>query len=523
MKRVRVIFASSLAALFCIVSCNKPENNNENENNTPPPAPQEEKVVPQPGTYKFVAPPFKGTWEAGDKIYVHGAYAPSAQTITLKAEDISSDGKTASANLDVATEYPCQPDGLYAAWPGDAVKGEDGLMGTATSFTDVYRPLGAAYLDGDTFTFKDASCAITFTVNGDFDSFALASNTREGMRFSELKADCSSADIVLSRTSDGYPFHYGELKSGESVTIYLPGIIRYKKGYALFFGKDGNYTHWYKVSDQTVIKAGDVVALGDITGSISAYDGPAPKMPEMGKMTSTTVAISNLSGLCHSQDYSFLWAVGNDGTLGKVSYEGQLISDVIKIGGDAEGVTLDPETGHLYYAWEPYTVGIVKAPDYNKGEAFFKLHEAIKYSNSGMEGITYYKDGLIYCGTQTGANLFLCDLNAELDEKMYTPIIWVKSLQQMYPGIIDEVGGLYYDPLTDWLWLTDSNYKKISVFTGDAEMLLGSYSVPIGNAESVCVDHKNSCLWVGHDSDGSTSKLFRFEFTGLDDAIIDKE
>lgn len=507
---------------MCVVSCNKPDNNNENENNDPPAPPEEEKVVPKPGDYKFVAPSFKGTWEAGDKIYVHGAYGPAAQIITLEAGNISADGKTATARLDGVTEYPCQPDGLYAAWPADNVIPEDGLMSTATSFTDVYRPLGAAYLEGDTFTFKDLTSAITFTVSGDFNCFALASNTREGMRFSEFMADVSSEDTQMGRTTDGYPFRYGEVTPGETVTIWLPGIIRCKKGYTVFIGKDGQYAHCYKVEDQTVIKNGQVLELGDITSSLADYDGPAPKMPEMGKMTSTTVAISNLSGLCHSIDYSFLWAVGNDGTLGKISYEGKLISDVIKIGGDAEGVTLDPRTGHLYYAWEPYTVGIVRAPDYNKGEAYFKLHEAIKYGNSGMEGITYYKDGLMYCGTQTGANLFLTDIDGELDSKMYTSILWVKSLVQMYPSIIDEVGGLYYDPLTDWLWLTDSNYRKISVFTGDGEMLLGSYSVPIGNAESVCVDHKNSCLWVGHDSDGSTSKLFRFEFTGLDDAIINK-
>ena len=44
----------------------------------------------------------------------------------------------------------------------------------------------------------------------------------------------------------------------------------------------------------------------------------------------------------------------------------------------------------------------------------------------------------------------------------------------------------------------------------------------IENPESVCVDHKHSCIWVGDDY-GSTSYLYRFDFTGLDDAILSNE
>ena len=44
----------------------------------------------------------------------------------------------------------------------------------------------------------------------------------------------------------------------------------------------------------------------------------------------------------------------------------------------------------------------------------------------------------------------------------------------------------------------------------------------IENPESVCVDHKHSCIRVGDDY-GSTSYLYRFDFTGLDDAILSNE
>jgi hypothetical protein len=56
--------------------------------------------------------------------------------------------------------------------------------------------------------------------------------------------------------------------------------------------------------------------------------------------------------------------------------------------------------------------------------------------------------------------------------------------------------------------------------TGDAETMLGSYSVKgTDNPEALCIDHVRSCVWVGDDY-GSTSYLYRYDFTGLDDAII---
>ena len=94
-----------------------------------------------------------------------------------------------------------------------------------------------------------------------------------------------------------------------------------------------------------------------------------------------------------------------------------------------------------------------------------------------------------------------------------------KDLRSIFPSIT-EIAGLCYDPLTDWLWIIDSEAKKISVLTGDASHMLGVYSVKgIDNPEAICVDHDHSCVWVGDDY-GSTSHLIKYEFTGLDDFII---
>ena len=86
--------------------------------------------------------------------------------------------------------------------------------------------------------------------------------------------------------------------------------------------------------------------------------------------------------------------------------------------------------------------------------------------------------------------------------------------------VITEIAGLSYDPLTDWLWVVDSESHRFFALTGDAEQLLGTYMLKTkSNEESICVDHKNSCIWIGDDY-GSTSYIYKYEFTGLDDAII---
>ena len=92
-------------------------------------------------------------------------------------------------------------------------------------------------------------------------------------------------------------------------------------------------------------------------------------------------------------------------------------------------------------------------------------------------------------------------------------------MRDIFPAIT-EIADLCYDPLTDWLWILDSEARKFFAMTGDAETMLGSYSVKgTDNPEALCIDHVRSCVWVGDDY-GSTSYLYRYDFTGLDDAII---
>lgn len=452
----------------------------------------------------------KGGWNSGDKIYIHGSYGPASQMVTLSSSDISADGKTASIKLDDVLEYTLGPDYLYAAYPGEVVLQNDGIMSQSTEFSAYDRLLSVAYLKDTDFAFVDASTCVKFNVAG-YTDFAFAGNQRPGLRFTGYEAlYTSSENDFFGRQADGYPFIYGKLDNG-GITLWLPGTITFKGGFTLYFGKEGNWPACYRFNEDIRLNAGEVKDLGDITDALEAYSGPAPKMPEMGKRTKYSVPLNELSGLCLSKDGDFLWGVGDDGDLARLSFTGE-VSGKVHIGGDCEAISRNPITGDLILGMEPNTVAKIAAPDFNKKTTLFSIADAKGYDNAGQEGLTYYKDGLIYCGMQTASELYCIKL--ETGE-----VLWKKGMRELFPSIT-EIADLCYDPLTDWLWIIDSEAKKFYALTGDAKTMLGAYSIrATDNPESICVDHQNSCIWVGDDY-GSTSYLYRYDFTGLDDAVI---
>lgn len=507
-----ILLLAALAAVAPVgVSCNKENGGTEEQKEeNPDPVPV---VVegPQPGTYTFTASPLKGGWKAGDKIYIHGSYGPAAKTVTLTESQISADGKTASVELDDVFEFVLKPDYLYAAYPGEAVIENDGIMSQSTGFSVFDELLCVAYLNDNDFAFVDASAGIRFKVSG-YDVLRFAGNQRPGMRFKNYDALWASNDSnFTSHKDDGYPFYESRI-DGDEVTIWLPGTFNIKDGFTIFFGKDGQWPVIYKTSDDIRMRAGEITDLGDITGALVAYDGPEPKMPEMGERTKFTLNdVEELSGLCMSKDSDFLWGVGDEGDLVKLSFDGKLISKV-RIGGDTEAVTRNRETEDLIIGGEPNAVYVVKGPDYNKKETLFSIADAKGYGNAGQEGITYYKDGLIYAGMQTNAEIYCIELATG-------EILWKKGMRQIF-STITEIADLYYDPETDWLWIIDSEVKKIFALTGDTEQMLGAYSIKnTDNPESITVDHVHSCIWVGDDY-GTPSFLYKYEFTGLDEAVV---
>ncbi|MBQ9411408.1 MAG: hypothetical protein IJU21_07355 [Bacteroidales bacterium] len=517
------------AAVVSCYSCT-PENNSQE---LPPPDKEQEgegegqnpstedPTGPQPGTYKFVASPIQGSWKAGDRIYVHGNIGSQTQTVVLTAEDISSDGKTASAKLEsTVTESYYDPDGLYAAWPEESVYQYKGVLKTKTTFMDCETPLTISYLEGDTFKFIDVSSLITFKVDGDYDSYAIAENNRDGICITRFEAEYSSEGKKFNyKKNDGYPYRYGSIVSGKA-DIWFPGDFVFNTGYTLFLGKANNWTATYSVNDKVTLTSGKTLDIGNITASVTPYSGLAPRMPRMGDETKFTVSFNELSGICLSEEEDFLWGVGDDGDLAKLDFEGNVLYK-FHIGGDAEDVSLNRDTKDLLIGLEPDGIGLVKGPGFNaRATTVMSIPAAKNYGNAGVEGCNYYKDGLAFAGAQSNSHIFLCDLESK-------KVLWSAMLYDK--NRVSEIAGFSYDPLTGWLWIIDSEAKKVFVFAVDHTVTDGNYSVSMGylgaypvggaNPESVCVDHKHSCIWVGDDY-GETSYLYRYQMEGLDDFNI---
>ena len=113
-KKLFPLLLTLLMIVLSAPSCNQEQNPQEDpEENTDPEngeGGEDKGSSLKPGTFKFVASALKGKWNPGDEIYVHGALGTWAQTITLGAKDISSDGRTATVELDEVTELPLEPD-----------------------------------------------------------------------------------------------------------------------------------------------------------------------------------------------------------------------------------------------------------------------------------------------------------------------------------------------------------------------------------------------------------------------------
>lgn len=506
----------------------KPEEKPEEK---PDPKPEDETPTgPQPGVYKFVASPLMGSWEAGDQIYVRGSYGNEALTFALSAQDISADGKTASVNLTKLPASFAQPDNLYAAWPAEAVNPYKGLI-KSTSFIDTDGLLTVAYLDGDTFSFVDVSSALSFTVDGDYDHYAVCANNYDGLTYTTFTVEYSSAvNPKYSKKNAGDPFKIGTLESGKPAKMWMPGNLTFKSGITIYAGKGDEWLTTCTLEDKISLQVGETTDIGNITSSLKTFSDPGPKGLQIGERTRYKVKFNELSGLCVSAGEDFLWTVGDNGELAQISFEGELLNRVAlqwgdpngdKGGYDTEGITVNPETGDLLVSMEPNYVGLITTADqatafasetaWNIINTLFRIKAAENYDNSGTEGITYYKDGLVYVGAQDGpADLFLCEIATGT-------VVERKTLGKIFPSM-SEIAGLCYDPLTDWLWVVDSNSpQKFFALSGDASRILAVYLMKdTDNPESICVDHKNKCIWVGDDA-GSTSYIYKYPFPTMDE------
>ena len=255
-----------------------------------------------------------------------------------------------------------------------------------------------------------------------------------------------------------------------------------------------------------VLLNGEEALLPLETDNWPYYDWEAFKKqayhPVMGKLEEeVSTEVPEVSGLCLAPDGEGLLAASDENGVYYVTLAGDTKPFYTERRMDCEGVTLDPETHDVYYIVErKQEVKKLTAPDYDTPELITVINEVGMGTNSGLEGISWYKDGKLFIGNQ-----------------MHPTVLFQYSLTD---GIVSrtevtgttEIAALCYDPVRDVLWIADSEQHNINLCTTDGDVLL-TYPVPfIDNGESLYVDHQNNCIWVGDDT---TSKIYKISFYGL--------
>ncbi len=287
----------------------------------------------------------------------------------------------------------------------------------------------------------------------------------------------------------------------------------------------------------------------------------------------TLNGMSELSGICLSEDGEVIWGADDDGTL----YEIQLANMISKTndskyeiavnnktkvysisaddnlytakivpkknrhgtpnGLGMEGMAMDSE-GNLYVGLEQENKAILKIKKNDSGYVFedgesdspekMISFSSNKYGNNGIEGITWFRrnnEQGFYLGTQKNVLLFQYDMNGNKlrDEKsLLTADGWEnETFINDSDLIISEIAGLDYDEENDWLWVIDSETFKIYLFNGDGSKLLTFYDISDmienpkkktqNNPEGLCIDKKRGCIWVCEDKDNSVLHRYNFE------------
>lgn len=227
----------------------------------------------------------KTEWEAGDKIRIHGgASGTTSEVYTLKAGDISADGKTAQIAVTVAP-YPRTDKGytsnLYAAYPSDLVAADPMYYNTA--FTTSNAPLMAAYNEGDTFVFYNLCGLITFSVTGDYDSYTLEGNAGETVGYSDYQVRLAgtSGDPVLefARAGDGHTPSALKKISGTfsdgTNTIGLATGTNFSAGFTISLIKGGDIKKTFATGAEVNVARGKLLPLGNITSYLKDYVAPS--------------------------------------------------------------------------------------------------------------------------------------------------------------------------------------------------------------------------------------------------------
>ena len=249
----------------------------------------------KPDTKVAVTDEGKTTWEAGDEIMVHGQGSSNKVTVTLTADDISADGKTAVITVEGVTPYDRSDKGYtstyYAQYPASLTPGGNQYYNAVFTSTNDF--LLAGYNVGDTFVFYNLCGIISFKVEGEFDSYEFRGNNDETVAYTNFQSRlaATAGDPVLDfnrGSADGFECSpltkvTGSLASGETAYVCLPGGANFTKGFTFNFLKEGAVVKTATTETAVNVERNKILPVGDITSKLedAVISGPSDHVSEL--------------------------------------------------------------------------------------------------------------------------------------------------------------------------------------------------------------------------------------------------
>ena len=358
-ETMKTIDRLAILCLLALVSCGP-------ENVDPIPEPENPTetrkltfVLPDANVGAGEAPAglFKTSWKAGDQIIVHGEYAKDQVTVTLDAGDISSDGRTATKTVDGLRPYKRDDCAsvLYASYPASAVNNLKHCF-FYSAFTNANTQFMAACNSGDTFSFRNISCVISFKVKGDYDSYSFTARKDipiGGDRF-QVKITDTETNLKQYLENPSPTIVSNDLVAdGVTVnTLYVQGGLDLSGGYLLRFYKDGEAIMGMKDLDALQLGAGSVLDLDDVTDILT----PAADDIDPGLATSVdNEASANCYVIEEAGLYKFKAYMGNStemisgGEHAEILWETAGNADPIESRSVIKGVSFDAETNYVCF------------------------------------------------------------------------------------------------------------------------------------------------------------------------------
>lgn len=219
------------------------------------------------------------------------------------------------------------------------------------------------------------------------------------------------------------------------------------------------------------------------------------------------------SGICFHPTRKTLFVVSDEGEIAEIETDGTPVFRV-KIPGDLEGVTVNPETGLLYLVKEGDDIILEFDPDKREVIRSFPLNREYQGNadyiekrtgrfDNGIESIAFVEDkkhpegGTFYIGNQWDPS---CIMEVQVPLKSSQERTAEAHILRVLPLNLDDPAALYYDPQTGLLNVVNDADNILVEITPDGR-IVREYAFLGDNQEGIARDDEGY-LYIAQDSGG---------------------